>query len=209
MRLFCAANSRQRIASTPAPPSHYPNRENSEGNNTGSGRGGRASRRRARRPLGARACSCRVPGGRRGHRSRRRGRRGRRRRPRPAVRCVVGPATGSRPPSRRDRRRSACVVNARLLHTVTGASDGAPPCVVSRVEFSVSQTSSAWARGRGAAYCASVLRTSAGVRSGDAKGSITRTVPNSWPCCRSSVRRTLHWHVCAVATMRASHQERE
>ena len=142
---FSAAKCRQRIASTPAPPSHYPNRENSEGNNTGSGRGGRASRRRARRPLGARACSCRVPGGRRGHRSRRRGRRGRRRRPRPAVRRVVGPATGSRPPSRRERSRSAGVVNGRLRQTDKGTFRRAPPCVVSRVCFYVLHTSSAWA----------------------------------------------------------------
>ena len=46
-----------------------------------------------------------------------RGRRGRRRRPRPAARRAAGPATGSRPPSRRGRNRSACVVNGRLRHS--------------------------------------------------------------------------------------------
>ena len=53
-----------------------------------------SSRRRARRPLGARACSCRVPGGRRGHRSKRIG--------------------GRSSDWERGRSRSACVVNARL-----------------------------------------------------------------------------------------------
>ena len=85
----------------------------------GCGRAGRASRRRARRPTGARAGSCRVPGGRRGRRTRSRGRRGRRRRRRPAARRAAGPATGSRPPWRRGRSRSACVVNGRLRHIGT------------------------------------------------------------------------------------------
>ena len=44
------------------------------------------------------------------------------------------------------RSRSACVVNGRLRYTGEGAVKRAPPCVVSHVEFSVSQTSSekAW-----------------------------------------------------------------
>ena len=82
---------------------------------------------------GARACSCRVPGGRRGRQTRSRGRRGRRRRPQPAARRVAGPATGSRPPSTRGHSRSACVVNGRLRHTGKNAFRRAPPCVVSRV----------------------------------------------------------------------------
>ena len=44
-------------------------------------------------------------------------RRGRRRRPRPAARRATGPATGSRPPLRRERSRSACVVNGCLRYT--------------------------------------------------------------------------------------------
>ena len=55
------------------------------------------------------------------------------RRPRPAARRATGPATGSRPPVRRERRRSACVVNGRLRHTVEGAVRRAPPRAVSRV----------------------------------------------------------------------------
>ena len=58
-------------------------------------------------------------------------------------------------------------------------------------------------------HCPNTSRTSAGVRSSDSKGSTTRTAPNVWPCCRSSVSRTSHSQVCAAATMRASHQERE
>ena len=45
-------------------------------------------------------------------------------------------------PSRRGRRRSACVVNGRLRQTGDGACRRPPPCVVSRVGFSVLQTSS-------------------------------------------------------------------
>ena len=59
--------------------------------------------------------------------------RGRRRRPRPVARRAAGPATGSRPPSRRGCNRSACVVNGRLRYTDKGAVRRAPPCVVSRV----------------------------------------------------------------------------
>ena len=73
----------------------------------GCGRGDRPSKRRARRQSGSRARSCRTPGGRRGRRTRSRGKRGPRRRARPAVRCAAGPATGSRPPFRRGRSRSA------------------------------------------------------------------------------------------------------
>ena len=108
----------------------------------GCGRGGRASRRRAHRQSGACARSCQAPVGRRGRRTRRRGRRGRRRRPRPAARRAAGPATGSRPPLRRGRSRSACVVNGRLRHTVADAVRRAPPCVVSRVGFYLLQRSS-------------------------------------------------------------------
>ena len=45
----------------------------------------------------------------------------------------AGPATGSQPPLRRGRSRSACVVNARLQQTGKGAVRRAPPCVVSCV----------------------------------------------------------------------------
>ena len=55
------------------------------------------------------------------------------------------PATGSRLPSRRGRSRSACVVNGRLGQTGEGAVRRAPPCVVSRVGFSVLHTSRACA----------------------------------------------------------------
>ena len=142
------------------------------------------------------------------------------------------PREGDPHPSRRRRRRrphgsggrvvpatdSAPLHRGRPRRRHRGARDGAQWPGRARVRTDGGQRSARYvlrvssrrcAIVRGAAYCASVLRTSAGVRSGDAKGSITRTVPNSWPCCRSSVRRTLHWHVCAVATMRASHQERE
>ena len=49
-------------------------------------------------------------------------------------------------PLRRGRSRSACVVNGRLRHTGESAVRRAPQCIVSRVGFSVSQTSSetAW-----------------------------------------------------------------
>ena len=68
--------------------------------------GGRASRRRARRPSAERASSCRVPAGR----------------------------TGNHPLRKRGRSRSACVVNERLGHEGAGVfqaserviSDGAP-----------------------------------------------------------------------------------
>ena len=66
----------------------------------GCGRGGQASRPRARHPSGARARSCRVPGGRRGRRTRSRGRRGRRQRPRPAARRAVLCSAPSRAASR-------------------------------------------------------------------------------------------------------------
>ena len=85
------------------------------------------------------AGSCRAPSRTPDAKSRRR--RGRRRRQRPAARRATGPATGSRPPLRRERRRSACVVNGRLRHNDEGAFRPAPPCVVSRVGFSVLQTS--------------------------------------------------------------------
>ena len=49
------ANSRQRIAITPAPPSHYPNRENSEGNNTGSGRDPGRPEKATARPVARRS----------------------------------------------------------------------------------------------------------------------------------------------------------
>ena len=49
------ANSRQCIASTPAPPSHYPNRENSEGNNTGSGRDPGRPEKATARPVARRS----------------------------------------------------------------------------------------------------------------------------------------------------------
>ena len=55
----------------------------------------------------------------------------------------------------RDRREhyppiglDPCIVNGRLRHTGQGASRHAPPCVVSRVGFSVLQTSSTGARHR-------------------------------------------------------------
>ena len=58
----------------------------------------------------------------------------------------------------RDRRElyppiglDPCIVNGRLRHTGQGASRHAPPCVVSRVGFSVLQTSSTGARTQGAA----------------------------------------------------------
>ena len=50
-----------------------------------------------------------------------------------AGRRAAGPATGSHPPSRRGRSRSACVVNGRLRHMGEGAVRRAPSCVVSRV----------------------------------------------------------------------------
>ena len=56
---------------------------------------------------------------------------------RPAVRRAAGPAAGSRSPSRRGRSRSACIANGRLRHTGKDAVRRAPPCVVSRVGFSV------------------------------------------------------------------------
>ena len=89
----------------------------------GCGRGGRASRRRARRPSGARARNGRVQVGR--------------------VyagrevlvdvdgvdaRSAAGTATGSRLPSSRGRSRSACIVNGRLRQTGEGAVRPAPPC---------------------------------------------------------------------------------
>ena len=52
------------------------------------------------------------------------------------------PTASTSPGARRGRSRSACVVNGRLRHTGKGAVRPAPPCVVSRVGFSVSQTSS-------------------------------------------------------------------
>ena len=58
------------------------------------------------------------------------------------ARRAAGPATGSRPPSRRARSRSICVVNGRLRHEGDDAVRRAPPCVVSHVEFYVLQTSS-------------------------------------------------------------------
>ena len=45
---------------------------------------------------------------------------------RPAARRAAGPATGSRPPLRRGRSLSACVVNGCLRHTVEGAGRHAP-----------------------------------------------------------------------------------
>ena len=54
------------------------------------------------------------------HRTRRRDRRGRRRRHRPAARRAVGPATGSRPPSKRGRSRSICAVNGTDWHAGIG-----------------------------------------------------------------------------------------
>ena len=44
------------------------------------------------------------------------------------ARSAAGTATGSRPPSRHGRRRSACVVNGRLRQTGEGAVRPAPPC---------------------------------------------------------------------------------
>ena len=58
------------------------------------------------------------------------------------MRRAAGPAAGSRPPSRRGRSRSACIANGRLRHTGKDPVQHAPPCVVSRVGFSVLQTSS-------------------------------------------------------------------
>ena len=58
------------------------------------------------------------------------------------ARSAAGTATGSRLPSSRGRRRSACIVNGRLRHTGEDAVRRAPPCVVSRVGFYVLQTSS-------------------------------------------------------------------
>ena len=49
------ANSRQRIASTPAPPSHYPIRENSEENNTGNGRDPGRPEKATARPVARRS----------------------------------------------------------------------------------------------------------------------------------------------------------
>ena len=56
-------------------------------------------------------------------------------------------------------------------------------------------------------YLSIASNTPAGVRSGERKGSITRTSPSRWPCWRSSVRRTEHSQDCAAATMSASHHE--
>ena len=50
---------------------------------------------------------------------------------------AAGASTGSRPPLRRGRSRSACVVNARLRQAGEDAVRRAPPCVVSHVGFSV------------------------------------------------------------------------
>ena len=61
---------------------------------------------------------------------------------RPAARRAAGPATGSRPPLRRERSRSARVVNGRLRHTGEDPFRRAPPCVVSRVSFYVLHTPS-------------------------------------------------------------------
>ena len=44
------------------------------------------------------------------------------------ARSAAGTATGSRPPSRRGPRRSACVVNGRLRQTGEGSVRPAPPC---------------------------------------------------------------------------------
>ena len=52
---------------------------------------------------------------------------------RPAGRRAAGPATGSRPPSRRGRSRAACIANARLGHEGEGVFRRALPCVLYRV----------------------------------------------------------------------------
>ena len=62
---------------------------------------------------------------------------GRRGRPRPAARRAAGPATGSRPPLRRERSRSACVANA-VYDTPTKTPPGTP----SRVSYPVSDSMS-------------------------------------------------------------------
>ena len=49
------------------------------------------------------------------------------------VKTALPTASTSRPPLRRGRSRSACVVNGRLRHTSVGTVRRAPPCVVSRV----------------------------------------------------------------------------
>ena len=48
-------------------------------------------------------------------------------------RRAAGPATASRPPSRRGRSRSACVANEGLGHEGAGAFQQAPPCVLYHV----------------------------------------------------------------------------
>ena len=57
-------------------------------------------------------------------------------------------------------------------------------------------------------YTRSVARMSSGVRSGDANGSMIRTSPNIWLCCKSSVSSAEQAQDCAAATMSASHHER-
>ena len=56
-------------------------------------------------------------------------------------------------------------------------------------------------------YTGSVAETSSGVSSGAANGSITRTSPNIWSCCRFPVSITEEAHDCAAATMSASHHD--
>ena len=58
---------------------------------------------------------------------------------RPAARRAAGPATGSRPPSRRGRSQSACIANGRFRHTGKSAVQYAPPCVVSSVLLAISE----------------------------------------------------------------------